>query len=116
MKRVFALILAVALCFGLCACGGGSTESKASPEEKVSSAVRSRIIVEITFSYDTTGVPTITTYVDEIGDNRYEVTGKVTVKDKYGDSYTGKYDAEVEYDPVTDDCDVDLELGTLYKD
>lgn len=116
MKRVFALILAFALCFGLCACGGGSTESKDSPEEKVRIAVRSQIVVELMFSYDTTGAPTITTYVDEIGNNRYEVTGKVTVNDKYGDSYTGKYDAEVEYDPATGDCDVDLDLGTLYKD
>ena len=75
-----------------------------------------RIMVEIALSYDTTGVPTITTFVDEIGENTYEVTGKVTVKDKYGDSYTGKYDAEVEYNPATDNCDVDLELGDLYKD
>ena len=110
------MILAFALCFGLCACGGGSTESKDSPEDKVSSAVISRITVEILLSYDTNGTPTITTYVDEIGNNRYEVTGKVTVYDKYSDSYTGKYDAEVEYDPATGHCDVDLDLGTLYKD
>lgn len=116
MKRVFALILVFALCFGLCACGGGSTESKDSPEDKVRSAVRSRIMVEIALGYETTGVPTITAYVDDIGNNCYEVTGKVTVKDKYGDSYTGKYDAEVEYDPATGDCDVDLELDSLYKD
>ena len=86
------------------------------PEDKLESAVKSRIMVEITLTYETTGVPSITTYVKEIGDNLYEVTGKVSVKDKYGDSYTGKYDAEVEYDPATEDCDVDLDLGKLYKD
>lgn len=116
MKRVFSLLLVIALCFGLCACGGGSKESEKSPSEAVTSAVKSRIMVEIALGYDTVGVPSITTYVDEVSSNLYEVTGKVTVKDKYGDSYTGKYDAEVEYDPATGDCDVDLELGKLYKD
>ena len=46
----------------------------------------------------------------------FEVTGKVTVKDKYGDSYTGKYDAVVEYDPATDDCDANCDIDKLYKD
>ena len=51
-------------------------------------------------------MPTITTYVEKISENTYEVTGKVTIKDKYGDSYTGKYDAEVEYNPSTEKCSV----------
>ena len=100
----------------LCACSGGSGESEKTPRDEVVSAVRSRIMLEVTLRYDTTGVPNITTYVDEVGDNIYEVSGKVTVRDKYGDSYTGKYDAKVEYNPATEDCDVDLDLGTLYKD
>ena len=115
MKRIFALLMAIVLCFGLCACGG-SKEPEKTPEDKVTSAVRSYIMVEITLSYETTGVPSITTFVNQIDETTYEVTGKVTVKDKYGDSYTGKYDAMVEYDPATEDCDVDLELGSLYKD
>ena len=116
MKRVISLILVAAFCLGLCACGSGGSKSENTPESKVVSAVRSQIMVEIMLSYDTNGVPTITTYVDELGANRYEVTGKVTVRDKYGDTYTGKYDAEVEYDLSTGDCDVDLDLGSLYKD
>lgn len=115
MKKILALLLAIALCVGLCACGG-SKEPEINPESEAADAVRSRIMVEIALGYDTVGVPSITTYVDQVGENTYEVTGKVTVKDKYGDSYTGKYDATVEYDPATEDCDVDLSLGSLYKD
>ncbi|MBQ3088852.1 MAG: hypothetical protein IJC36_04375 [Clostridia bacterium] len=117
MKRVIALILVIVLCAGLCACGGSSnSESAKTPKEAVISAVRARVMVEVKLSYDITGVPTVTTYVNEIDETTYEVSGKVTVKDKYGDSYTGKYDAEVDYDPSTGGCNVDLDLGSLYKD
>ena len=114
MKKLFAIILSMLLCLSLCACGsnGGDTESV---EDKVRDAVESQINVDIMLRYDTTGVPSITTYIDEIGENEFEVTGKVTVRDKYGDTYTGNYDAVVEYDPATDDCDVDCDIDTLYK-
>lgn len=114
MKRLLALLLALICCLSLCACG--AEEEEESVVDKVRSAVRSHIMVEITLFYDTTGVPNITMFVDENSDGSYEVTGKVTVKDKYGDSYTGKYDAEVTYNKSTDKCDVDLDLGDLYKD
>lgn len=115
MKKLLAFLLALACCLSLCACGGAEEEEE-SVRDKVISAVRARIMVEITLTYDTVGVPTITTYVDENSDGTFEVTGKVTVKDKYGDSYTGKYDAEVTYNESTDKCNVDLDLGSLYKD
>ncbi len=116
MKKVISLLLVLVLCLGLCACGGGNSESEESPEDSVISAVRARIMAEIALGYETTGVPTITTFVSEIDETTYEVTGKVSVKDKYGDSYTGKYDAEVDYNPETGNCNVDLSLGDLYKD
>ena len=55
------------------------------------------------------------TIVDEISENNFEVTGKVTVRDKYGDTYTGNYDAVVEYNPTTNECEVDCDIGILYK-
>lgn len=115
MKRLLALLMVLVMCASFCACGGSGGKEE-TVESKVISAARSRILAEIVLGYDTEGVPTITTYLDDMGDNTYMVTGKVTVKDKYGDTYTGKYDAEVTYDPTTDDCSVDLELGKLYKD
>ena len=120
MKRAFLMILAVVLCLGLCACGTGGAQKESeveeTPNDKVATAVKNQIMVQIALQYDTTGVPTITTYVSKVSENLYEVTGKVTVHDKYGDSYTGKYDAEVKYNSVTKDCDVKLSMDTLYKD
>lgn len=116
MKKILALILAVFMCLSLCACGGGKGENSESVEDKVRSSVESRLMTYVTLSYETVGVPTITCYIEEVGENVFEVSGKVTVKDKYGDTYSGKYDAEVEYDPSTDKCDVDYDLGKLYKD
>lgn len=115
MKKLFAIILSVVLGLSLCACSESGSNSE-SVEDKVRSAVENYIMASVAVQYDTTGVPSITAYIDEIGENEYEVTGKVTVRDKYGDSYTGKYDAVVEYDPETDDCAVDCNLGNLYKD
>lgn len=119
MKKILALILAIITCLSLCACtgGGNSNDAKSSSvEDKVKESVKYQIMAEVALKYDTTGAPSCTYFVDEIGENKFEVTGKVTVRDKYGDSYTGKYDAEVIYDPADDDCDVSLEMGTLYKD
>ena len=114
MKKFLTSILTMLACFSLCACGsdGGNVESV---EDKVKNAVETRIKVNIIMQYETTGVPNITYYVDEISENNFEVTGKVTVRDKYGDTYTGNYDAVVEYNPTTNECEVDCDIGILYK-
>lgn len=111
--KVLAFILAFSMLALLCACG----ESKESIEDKVKSAVDSRAIVYVKLMYETSGLPTLTHYIDEIGDNTYKVTGKVTVRDNYGDSFTGKYDAEVTYDPETEECNcTSFDLETPTKD
>ena len=115
MKKIFLIILTLIMCFSIIACEGDKKETE-SIEDKVRSAVESRIIVNISLTYDTVGVPNCTYYIDKVDDNNFKVTGKVTVKDKYGDTYTGKYDAEVTYNPTTDDCAVILDLDKLYKD
>ena len=114
MKKVLAIIMAVIMCLSLCACG--KKEPVETVEDKVISSVKSNIMARIAIQYDTVGAPSITCFIDEIGENQYEATGKVTVKDKYGDSYTGKYDATVKYDPSTDDCNVNCTIDKLYKD
>ncbi len=121
MKKLLAVLLLMSVfMFSLVACGG-TEEAKKSPEEliieDVKSTVSARIITTIILNYDTEGTPIITHYVNEISENKFEVTGKVTVRDKYGDTYTGKYDAVVEYDPAEEDSYVvSFDLGTLYKD
>ena len=118
MKKLLLVLLVTTLTFSLIACDGKES-SKSAEEliiEDVKSTVRGEISSTIIWKYDTEGAPTITYYVDEISENKFEITGKVTVCDKYGDTYTGKYDAVVEYDPVEEDSDiVSFNLGTLYK-
>ena len=117
MKKIIGLLLVFVMVLSLCACGGGTEEKKSSPKDAVIEKIKNRIIAEIALSYDTVGAPTITAYASETEENVFEISGKVTVKDSYGNKYTGQYDAIVEYNPTTEVCYVkDYDLGTLYKD
>ena len=119
MKKLFAILLALVLCFSLCACGGdsGSTETvEETVEDKVEDEVQAYVSSRVLLEYDIFGPPNITCYVAKETENEFKVTGKVTVKDEYGDSYTGNYDTYVEYDPETDTCNVtECYIDTLYK-
>ena len=116
MKKVFSVILAMILCFSLGACSSKNVETE-SMDDRLKDAVKNRINATILIEYDTVGVPSATYYIDEMSETEFEVTGKVTVTDKFGDKYTGNYEAFVEYDPSTDELDVvDCEIYSLYKD
>lgn len=116
-SRIISVLLAVAMSFIMCACGGANVKEELSVEELVEFSVQAKIGGLVKIMYDITGAPRITCYVEEVDENEYEVTGKVTVTDKYGDTYTGKYDAEVEYDPEKKSCLVgDCDIADLYKD
>ena len=116
MKKLLAIILATVISFSLFACGGsGGSESTNSIEDKVENAVKNQLIIRISLQYDAT-VTNTTFNVDKKSENKYEVAGKVTARDKYADFYTGKYDAVVEYDPTTDTCKVtECSIDKLYK-
>ena len=112
MKKLLSFTLIFILVFFLFACG----EPPQTVESKVADAVEFEVMFEIMLSYEIVGTPIVTTYIDTIGENEYEVTGKVTVRDKYGDTYTGKYDAIVSYNPETDKCSAQVDIDTLYRD
>lgn len=115
MKKLLSLALAIIFCFSLFACGNKDKEP--SVEDLVKECVKDRIDVELVLSYDITGNIQATYFLDEVSENVFEVTGKVTVKDKYGDNYSGKYDAIVEYNPQSNKCSLEnLDIGKLYKD
>lgn len=117
MKKVISVLLIVVLCvsFAACSSGGDDTEVK-SPQERIRNVVYNRILVNVLAKYDTQGSPNVTYYLDPISDNTFEVSGRVTVRDKYGDSYSAKYDCVAEYKPDTDDVAItDFELGGFYK-
>ena len=111
MKKALSLILALLMCLSLCACG--TSESPDTPEDRAAAAVRGQLLVKTLLEYSFEGAPKITTFVNEIEpeydeecDTKYEVTGKVFIMDKYGDSYCAKYDAYVLYDSTLDEYDV----------
>ena len=116
MKRIICLFFVIAMIFTLCACGG-ETEEEKSVLDKVADASDWYISFHISMSYGDAviGAPTFTHYVADFGDNNYLVTGKVTVRDRYGDECWAKYEASVRYNPDTDKCSVtDYEVGTFY--
>ena len=121
MKRtltsIIAIMLALVTGISLAACGGKSSESSSTdPEKIVKQAAEVRLAAEILTSYEIQGAPTYNSYVNKTGDNTYEVTGKATVRDKFGDSYTGKYTVEVKYDPETQKAEVtSVDLETPKK-
>lgn len=111
MKRVLSIMLVLALCFAMCACG---SEPK-SMRDRAADAVKTQLQAYVLWNYGTIA-RNITTYVKEIGDNKFQVTGKVTIQDDYGDPYTGKYDATAIYKDDTGEFEVDYEVGKFYKD
>lgn len=118
MKKLFALILAMVLCFSLCACGGnGDTESV---EDKVKHAVKNTLWSKIQLSSDSQwiAVTNVTYNINKKAENKFEVTGKVSISNKDGNTYTGNYKASVEYDSSSDKCYAhytDCNIGTLTK-
>lgn len=115
MKKILSIILVTALLISLCACGSSSGSTR-SLSDRAASQVKSTIQVYINMSYEIVGVPQVTTYVKDLGGGEYQVTGKVTIRDEYGDSYTGKYDATATYSESSDRFDVDFDVDSLYKD
>jgi len=95
MKRFLLVLISIILVISLCAC---DNSNKVSEEDLVKNATKAILRAKLLY-YDTVGAPHITYYLEKQSSTKYYVSGKVTVSDKYGDSYTGKYDAVVEYMP-----------------
>ena len=105
MKKALSLILVLALCLTLCACGGDNGEHVTTEQERVEQVVRNRAIASanVKFDYQISGQTTANiTYSRETSSNVWEVAGNVTVKDKYGTPHTYSFDATVQYDEATD--------------
>ena len=121
MKKLLSFLLIIVLVFSFVSCGGDSSDSQSKVSESVESRARSSVIsrvqLNVSLKYEIVGLPTVTCYLNKIRENEFEATGKVTVRDKYGDTYTGKYDAVVEYNPTTDKFSVSpCNVDSLYKD
>lgn len=91
-----------------------ATES--SIKERIAEEVKDSLFIDVANTYDYIGVPSITTNVQSIGDNKYQVTGTVTIRKSSDVKYSGRYTATASYNPNTDTCYVDMpQLGNLYR-
>ena len=96
--------------------GKVGTASEESIKERIAEKVEDYLLIDIVNNYDFIGMPSITTSVQSIGDNKYQVTGTVTIRKSSDVKYSGRYTATASYNPSTDDCSVDMpELGDLYR-
>lgn len=114
MKKIIALILACVCCLTLIAC---SKKEEFDLNQEIRDSVEAYAIGYTTLAYDAT-FSSITCFIEETEkENRFAVSGKITLRDKYGDTYTGKYDAIAVFDPSTKKIDVgSFELDTPRKD
>lgn len=120
MKKIIALLMSAILMISLASCGGGgsSTSSSESPEKKVISAAENSVSTKIALNYKTQGAPTFDSYCNHDEElDTYTVTGKVKVKDDYGDIYSAKYTVYVDYDAEKGKANVTkCDLDTPTKD
>lgn len=115
MKKSISIILSIVLCFSLCACSNNSGNTE-SVEDKIRTHVRTYLDLKVYMTYGVTS-QSITCYISKDGENKYKVSGKITIRDKYGDPCSGKYDAIIWYDPETNDCDIrSCNIGDFYYD
>ena len=120
MKKIVLILAILMLGVFVCACGNDanntSSKNELSVEEKVAKEVESRLKIKIINEYDIHGLPSFSSRVTKIEENKFAVTGNVSVYDTNDDKYTGNYEAIVEYNPETDDYSIaDYNLGELYK-
>ncbi len=100
LSKLLALLLVLIMSVSLVACSGNNTltEPQSSPEDRLREDVKFDVIAEIMLTYDATfnnlSVTNVKKTDTDNGYIYYEVNGKVTVSDKYGDKFEGKIDGE----------------------
>ncbi len=104
-KRIFVAFVAVIMCVLFCACGAenstASTTKELSLKEKAVASVESKVRSNLSDrGYDTSGgVLCKTAAVKEVTENKkFEVSGTVFIKDKYGKYTSTIYDGTVFFD------------------
>lgn len=117
--KFLSLFLTIVLCFSFCISLSSCGESYENEGIKTSDDyIRDEIDYRVYGIMRTNNYTSysFTSNISSSGENRYKVTGKVTLTDEYGDNWIGNYDAVVEYLPESDDYDLSsFNIGTLYK-
>ena len=100
VKRALSFLLILLMLFGLCACADTEPdwiEPSLSLIQRAEKQVQEELRVYIYVTYPVHELPDVTTAVTELGGNQYKVTGEVTFTDANGKSYSGTYEADVQY-------------------
>ena len=106
MKRVIPLILVVVFCFSLCACRGEEEPSYDDIISAVQWKIPGAVFAHTGYLAKQGNMPSVSNnYINEIDEFHYEVTGSY-----FYAGLMGKYEADVTYDPLTKEFDVDLDL------
>lgn len=101
-KSILAIFLAMAMCALLCACGAeestASTAKEPSIKEQAIALAEREVRLEMKDKCDASGGITCkNALVNEVEDNKFEISGKVYAKDKYGNLSWADYDVRVTY-------------------
>lgn len=94
---------------------GGGKESLESIEDKVKNKAKYQAQAYTMLSYDTSNTSAIVTTIRKNDANEYEVYGKITARDKYGDSFSGTFDGVCTYED-DEHIPCDLDYSKMFKD
>ena len=109
MKKVVTIMMALALLLSLCACENGGGSKAKTEKDVIENAVKHRAnaAAQVRLDNEYSVFPTTTiSYSRETGDNSWEVSGKVSIKDKYGNPRMYSFDATVLYLPETNEAKI----------
>ena len=93
----------------------GNKEPVETLEDRVRSRARTTALTYVMLWYDVGNPNVRVTTVKETENNEYEVYGKISVKDNYGDPYSGTIDGICSVDEI-EDISCDLDYSDLYRD
>ena len=106
-KRILAAFMAAVMCALLCACGEQKTKTESGPsiKDQAITLAEREVRSKVSNKYDASGgIGCETAAVNEVKDNVFDISGKVYVKNKYGDISWAKYDVHVTYyEPIGDE-------------
>ena len=117
--KFLSLFLVIVFCFSFCSILASCDSNNHYEYQKTSSDyIRDQIDYRVYGIMRTNNFSSysFTSNISSSGENRYKVTGKVTLTDEYGDNWIGNYDAVVRYYEDSDSYDVSsFSMGKIYK-
>lgn len=117
MKKILLAIgMLAVLCTALCACGGEGAAKEPTLEDMLTKEMEGEVLSTVWNRYGFLQTGITTTTVKKVDEYEYQMWGKVTVTDEYGDRYSGKFNGTVFYYPSLDEISVSsCEVETLRK-